>query len=148
MTTTCTLRPAVRADAATLARHRYFRAQERVEDLAAYATWAQSRLDAGAYLGWVAEDGGQVVAGAGAVLLDWGPSRGDPTALRARVVNVFTEPAWRRRGLAKALVARVLDQSAALGIKTFSLASTDEGASLYASLGFLPYPAERLLKRP
>lgn len=148
MTLPCTLRPAIGSDAPTLARHRYFRPQERPEDLAAYAAWAQSRLDSGSYLGWVAEHDGRIVAGAGAVVLDWGPSRGDPTALRARVVNVFTEPDWRRRGLARALVARVLDQAAALGIRTFSLASTDDGASLYASLGFMPYPAERLLTRP
>lgn len=57
-----------------------------------------ARIERGSYAGVLAESDGVVVAGAGTVLLDWGPTRGEPTGLRARIVNVYTATDWRRRG--------------------------------------------------
>jgi len=85
-------------DATLLAHHRYAGTPADARDHAAYAAWVASAIARGVYLGRLALADGAVVAGAGAVLLEWGPVRGDPGAVRARLVNVYTEPAWRRRG--------------------------------------------------
>lgn len=53
------------------------------------------RIEQGSYAGVLAEVDGIVVAGAGAVMLGWGPSRGEPIGVRKRIVNVVTAPAWR-----------------------------------------------------
>ena len=73
-------------------------AREHDADIACYATWLAPRIAQGAYVGFIADDSGQAFGGVGAVLLDRGLTRGDRSAARARIVNLFTERSWRRRG--------------------------------------------------
>jgi GNAT superfamily N-acetyltransferase len=49
---------------------------------------------------------------------------------------VLTQPEFRRRGLARGLVAHVMDRAEELGVETLKLDATDEGRGLYESLGF------------
>jgi ribosomal protein S18 acetylase RimI-like enzyme len=87
-----------------------------------------------------------VIAGAGAVLLDWGPTRGEPSGLRGRLVNVYTDPAWRRQGVARNLVQEVMRRCQKREVQVFNLAATDDSASLYRSIGFVPYATEMILR--
>lgn len=117
----------------------------RVDDAArrpAYEVWVKRRIEAGAYLGRFAVVGDAVVAGAGAVLLDWGPTRANPSGTMARIVNVYTEPTWRRQSLARRLLEALLADCEHCGVREFNLGSTDEARRLYESLGFQAYPAE------
>ncbi len=143
-----TLRAVDRSDARCIAWHRYYRS-ESSDDVEAYVAWVASRIESGVYVGTLAELNGNVIAGAGATVMDWGPTRGDPCQFRARVVNVnvYTMPAWRHQGIASALVREVVEACQALGIRTLTLAASAEGAPLYRSLGFAPYP-EEMIKRP
>lgn len=52
------------------------------------------------------------------------------------ILNVYTEPAWRRRGLAVLLMQRVLDWAAANGVKSLVLHASNDGRPLYEKLGF------------
>lgn len=57
---------------------------------------------------------------------------------------VLTHPDFRRRGLARGLVARLLEEAERLGVETVKLDATDEGRGLYESLGFrAEQPIER-----
>jgi GNAT superfamily N-acetyltransferase len=125
MTSSWTVRAVRAEDAATIALHRYDRG-ERKEDIDAYAVWLPPRVERGTYLGFVAAAMGRVVGGASAVLLDWGPSRGEASGTRARIVNVFTEPAWRRQGIARTLVDKVLTTCTEGGIRVSLAASPRE----------------------
>lgn len=132
-------------DAAVIALHRYFDAGAK-EDLAAYERWVAVRIERGTYAGVVAECDGLVMAGAGAVILDWGPTRGVSSGLRARIVNVYTEPDWRRHGIARSLVQDLIRRCQKRDVQTFSLAATADSAALYRSLGFEAYPQEMILR--
>jgi GNAT superfamily N-acetyltransferase len=66
----------------------------------------------------------------------------------ARVVNVFTDAAWRRHGIARALLQNVLADCEALGVREFNLGATPDARSLYSSLGFQSYPAEMRRRVP
>jgi len=116
MTHSRTLRRAHQGDALTVAGHRYPGAEPHGEAVRAYAAWVAGALARGSYLGWLVEVESVVVAGAGLVLLEWGPTREDPSPLRGRVVNVYTDPAWRRRGLAALLLERCLREAEASGV--------------------------------
>ncbi|MPY66729.1 GNAT family N-acetyltransferase [Deinococcus sp. SDU3-2] len=88
------------------------------------------------YLGFLAEHGGRVVAGAGLTLLEWGPTRGDPQPWRGRIVNVWTDPDFRRRGLARELVTCCMEVARERGVTHLSLGTTEAGRALYEALGF------------
>jgi len=134
------------ADAAVVTQHRFEGSSGHPLEREAYETWVSARIRSGAYIGRVAEIEGRVVAGAGLVLLDWGPTRGNAGGVCGRVVAVFTEPAWRRRGLASGLVEQVMDRAAAQGVRDFRLAASADAAALYRALGFRPYGAEMVFK--
>ena len=112
---------------------------------AARAYFTQAVAD-GRYAGWVAEldDGsGEIVGGAGLQLRELLPR---PDAARGRLVrgpqglvlNVYTEPAWRRRGVADALMRELLRWCRGNGIDSVVLHASAEGRPLYERLGFAP----------
>lgn len=52
------------------------------------------------------------------------------------VMNVYTKPECRRKGLAGKLLKMLLEDSEKMGLDFVELKSTDAGYSLYRSLGF------------
>lgn len=52
------------------------------------------------------------------------------------VLNVYTQPAYRRRGYARAIMAALLDDARAMGLCAVELKATDDGCPLYRSVGF------------
>src|SRR4051812_7355817 len=119
MTPAWSIRRASPEDARHVAAHGAYQAGDESRRQG-YETWVGPRIESGAYAGWLAVSGEQVVGGAGAVLLDWGPTRSNPCGTMARVVNVFTVPEWRRRGVARSLLRLVCDHCEALGIREFN----------------------------
>jgi GNAT superfamily N-acetyltransferase len=102
----------------------------------------------GRYRGWLAETADdKVVAGAGVTIVDWPGSPADPAPFRAWVQNVYTEPEFRRRGLARLLMERAVAWCRAEGMANISLHASEFGRPLYESLGFLPTNEMRLRLR-
>jgi GNAT superfamily N-acetyltransferase len=52
------------------------------------------------------------------------------------VLNVYTEPAWRRRGVAEALMRQVIRWAESERLDRLVLHASDEGRPLYQRLGF------------
>jgi GNAT superfamily N-acetyltransferase len=96
------------------------------------------QLTSGEYVGWVAETGGEVVAGAGVLLHQYYPTsanpRGRPTAY---ILNVYTEPRHRRQGVARQLIVEILAWCRAHDIPRASLHASRFGMSVYERLGFV-----------
>lgn len=112
---------------------------------AARAYFAQTIAD-GRYVGWVAaldDPSGEIVGGAGLQLRELLPR---PDGARERLVrgpqglvlNVYTERAWRRLGVADALMRELLRWCRENGIESVVLHASDEGRPLYEKLGFTP----------
>jgi GNAT superfamily N-acetyltransferase len=99
----------------------------------------------GTYRGFFAVDEeDRVLSGGGVVLLEYQPHPLDPRPRRPFVVNMFTEPEHRRRGLARRLMAAMVDWCRGEGYRLLYLHASDEGRPLYASLGFVPTNEMRL----
>jgi GNAT superfamily N-acetyltransferase len=140
-----TIRLATVHDAATIARHRAAMFLDMREVSAEQAAilraesepWLAGLLARGDYLGWVCEQGSAIVAGAGILIQEVGPRPGCyRTGPAAHVVNVYTEPSHRRRGLARRLMLTILDWCRDHEMFQVTLAASDEGRPLYESLGF------------
>jgi GNAT superfamily N-acetyltransferase len=112
----------------------------------AYLTVA---LRSGEYLGWVVEARGQVVAGGGTLIRPLLPRPGcSQASAEAYVLNVYTEPGHRRRGLARQLMQVIIEWCAARGITRVSLHASDDGRLLYVAMGFLQTNEMRLEVQP
>jgi ribosomal protein S18 acetylase RimI-like enzyme len=62
----------------------------------------------------------------------------------AIILNVYVEPAWRRRGVAEALKRSVLSALAEPKVRRIVLHASDDGRRLYERLGFVPTNEMRL----
>jgi GNAT superfamily N-acetyltransferase len=112
---------------------------------ATFVPYVRRALADGSYRGWLACLGdGRVVAGGGAIVYEWPASPGKPETHRAYVLNVYTEPAYRRRGIARRIVETIVGWCRANGLNNISLHASTYGRSLYASLGFEPTNEMRL----
>ncbi|OLV19514.1 GNAT family N-acetyltransferase [Deinococcus marmoris] len=129
------IRP-VQFDDAPIIAHYRFPADANAAERPIYAAWVTEAIQRGLYQGFLALDGEEMVAGAGLTLLEWGPTHGDPQPWRGRIVNVWTHPDHRRRGLGRELVERCVDAARERGITRLSLGTTSEARHLYESLGF------------
>jgi ribosomal protein S18 acetylase RimI-like enzyme len=102
-----------------------------------FRRWLQPRLADGSYFGYLLLEDGQAVAGIGLMLIDWPPHPAHPdTDKRGYVLNVYVEPACRKRGLASQLMQLAEADLAQRGARFAILHATDAGRSLYASLGW------------
>jgi GNAT superfamily N-acetyltransferase len=102
-------------------------------------------LAEGTYCGWFAvTDRGEIVAGCGVLIAAWPGGPWDGQARRAWVINVYCEPAYRRRGLARRLMQAAIDWARGEGFRILSLHASREGRPLYQSLGFQPTNEMRL----
>ena len=102
-----------------------------------FRPWLVARMESGAYLAWlvVAPDG-TVAAGAGLWLMDWPPHMVGTQARRANIVNVYTEPPYRRQGWARRLMEVELEWCRDNGLDVVVLHASKEGRPLYESMGF------------
>ncbi|MET3140057.1 GNAT superfamily N-acetyltransferase, partial [Undibacterium sp. GrIS 1.2] len=144
MLNTYTLRSVTLAEANIVASYRYYREQENQDDKAAYMFWLSHAIGDGRYIGLLAESNGKIVASAGMTLLDWGPTRGDPNPYRARIVNVYTEPAMRRQGIARVLVERLLTLGEQRGVGALQ---TRKAVMLRCGLNFTDRPDAQQTQR-
>ena len=116
------------------------------------AAYLRDALPRGEYLAWIAEDRATpvaVIGGAGVQLrpiLPRPPTGAEDLELgpEAIILNVYVEPSWRRRGVAKALMRAVLSALAERGIRRIVLHASDDGRRLYERLGFVPTNEMRL----
>lgn len=129
------LRAVVPSDAPLVARHRYPNACD-AELRGPYAAWVIGAFERDAYLGWLVEIEGKIKAGAGLMLIDWGPTRSSSSPYRGRIVNVFTKADSRGQGMATLLVGRCLEGAWKRGVEQVGLSSTESARSLYSKLGF------------
>ena len=116
------------------------------------ATFFASAIESGDYLAWVAvraELETEIVAGAGMLLRPMlpRPSReGIVQGLEGSIVNVYTEPAWRRLGIAARVMHEVLEYAQTNHIGRVLLNASSDGRPLYDKLGFVPTMEMRLDK--
>jgi len=108
-----------------------------------FEPWVERKIAEGKYLGWItedtAEDESTPVAGAGLLILDWPPHPFDPAGEhRGYLLNVFVEPDFRKRGLARALVEQCLAEAGRLNLRVVALHSSEAGRPIYEALGFRP----------
>ncbi|MBN1241252.1 MAG: GNAT family N-acetyltransferase [Spirochaetales bacterium] len=93
-------------------------------------------LKDGSYRAWLAEAGGEVVAGGGVIVAPFQPTPTDPALRRAWIVNVYVAPEWRARGFAHALMRVMVAWCREQGFGAVSLHASEAGRPIYEELGF------------
>lgn len=112
--------------------------------LSSSEVYLQEAMRNGSFRAWVALHEGQVVAGAGLIVNPWLSHPYDQQCRRATILNVYTDPKFRRQGIARLLMHTIIDWCREQGFAHVSLHSSKDGRPLYQSLGFEPTSEMRL----
>ncbi len=142
-----TFRPATLDDIATLAGLRWEMQLEhhpetplpngaRTAYLSAYSLEMRGEMERGRMRAWIAEADGQPIA---TVTLLWWvvpPAIDGPRRLRGQISNVFTYPAYRRRGISRQLMTLLIADAREQGITRLILWPSEMAEPLYRGLGF------------
>ncbi len=140
-----TLRPATPADAEEIMRHRRSMFLDMgYTDAAQLDAMARTSLahiarglKEGAYRGWLAvTPQGECMGGGGIVLFDTVSHPRDPRNQRAYILNVYTYPQFRRRGVARRIMQAIVEWCRSASYGSVALHASDEGRALYESMGF------------
>jgi ribosomal protein S18 acetylase RimI-like enzyme len=137
-------RPIAASDLDLICRHRASMFGEAGRDdvsLTAMATpfraWLKPRLDDGRYFGFIVDDGPRPVAGIGLMVIDWPPHPAHPTDdRRGYVLNLYVEPTYRGRGIARQLMDDAETAFTARGITHLVLHATEMARPIYQRLGW------------
>jgi len=104
---------------------------------AAMGEYMARKMPSGAFLAWVAESGGAIVATSGVTIFERPPNGANPSGLEAYLSNMYTLPDWRGRGLGTALVATIVAHLKATRVRRVWLHATEQGRPVYAKAGFV-----------
>ena len=99
----------------------------------------------GSYRAWLVEVGGHVVAGGGLAITPYQPTPLDPVARRVFILNMYTEPQYRRQGLAVEVLQAILAWCREQGLRAVQLHASEAGRALYEKVGFEHTNEMRLL---
>ena len=98
--------------------------------------WVRPRLENGSYVGWIMEEYEAVAASAGLWIMDFPPHFLHPEPGRAYLLNFYTAPASRGRGLAGQLLQLAIAEATRRNIKVVTLHASKFGRPIYERNGF------------
>ncbi len=113
---------------------------------ASNAEYLARAIPSGQYAGWLAEEDGEPVGIAGCFYFERPPMERPGAVLEGRIVNVYTRPAWRGRGVGSALTRAAIEHARARGARRVRLGAAPDGRGVYARLGFQPVANEMELR--
>jgi GNAT superfamily N-acetyltransferase len=99
----------------------------------------------GEFIAFLAVADSQVIASSGLVYHRHPPSMTNPTGREAYIMNMYTDPAWRRRGIATKLLHMLIDHARQNDCGKISLHVLPQGRSIYAKAGFVSIETEMRL---
>jgi GNAT superfamily N-acetyltransferase len=91
----------------------------------------------GTFVSWLAVDGDQIVGTSGMSFVEKPPYFGCPTGRVGLLSSMYTDPAYRRRGIAKELLRRVVEEAREYGCGSVQITASDMGVLLYTDFGFV-----------
>jgi len=100
------------------------------------ADYLERAMADGSFRAWLACDGDRVVAGGAVIITPWLAHPYDLECRRATILNVYTNPEYRRRGLARKIMQTIIDWCKAEEFARVTLHASEDGRHLYESLGF------------
>ena len=90
----------------------------------------------GTFVSWLALDGNNIIGTSGMSFVEKPPYFGCPSGKIGLLSSVFTNPNYRRNGIAKELLSRIVNEAKQYGCGTIQITASDMGVKLYTDFGF------------
>ena len=91
----------------------------------------------GTFVSWLALDNDKIIGTSGMSFVEKPPYFSCPSGKIGLLSSMFTNPRYRRMGIAKELLHRVVEEARKYGCGTIQITASDMGVKLYESYGFV-----------
>jgi len=90
----------------------------------------------GTFVSWIALDGDKIIGTSGMSFIEKPPYFGCPNGKIGLLSSMFTAKDYRRQGIAKELLTRVMKEAREYGCGVVQITASDMGVLLYSDFGF------------
>ncbi len=98
--------------------------------------YLQQSMPNGTYVSYVAINNDYIVSTGGMTIRDQPGNFKNPTGKVGYIMNMYTIPEFRKRGISTAILNLLMAEAKELGITALELHATKEGESIYIKSGF------------
>ena len=96
----------------------------------------QRHMADGTFISWIALDNEKIIGTSGMSIVEKPPYFGCPSGKIGLLSSMFTDSSYRRQGIAKELLSRVVNEAKEQGCGTVQITASDMGVLLYSNFGF------------
>lgn len=112
-------------------------AKEEIDLMPALRNYYNRHMADGTFVSWLAFDGDVIIGTSGMSFVEKPPYFGCPSGRIGLLSSMFTNPNYRRKGIAKELLYRVINDAKEYGCGTIQITASDMGVKLYTDFGFV-----------
>ena len=111
-------------------------AKEDIDLKPALLDYYKRHMKDGTFVSWLALDGNNIIGTSGMSFVEKPPYFGCPSGKIGLLSSMFTNPNYRRNGIAKELLSRIVNEVKQYGCGTIQITASDMGVKLYTDFGF------------
>lgn len=112
-------------------------ANEDIDLSPALKDYYNRHMEDGTFVSWVALDNDKIVGTSGMSFVEKPPYFGCPSGKMGLLSSMYTDKNYRRKGIAKELLTRVVNEAKEYGCGTVQITASDMGTLLYTDFGFV-----------
>lgn len=112
-------------------------AKEDIDLVHVLKDYYERHMSDGTFVSWLAVNGEKIIGTSGMSFVEKPPYFGCPNGRIGLLSSMFTDPSYRRQGIAKELLTRVVEEAKAYGCGTVQITASDMGVLLYTDFGFV-----------
>lgn len=112
-------------------------AKEEIDLVPALREYYMRHMADGTFVSWLAWDGENIIGTSGMLFVEKPPYFGCPSGKMGLLSSMYTNPKYRRMGIARELLSRVVNDAREYGCGTIQITASDMGVKLYADFGFV-----------
>ena len=111
-------------------------AKEDIDLKPALLDYYKRHMKDGTFVSWLALDGNNIIGTSGMSFVEKPPYFGCPSGKIGLLSSMFTNPNYRRNGIAKELLSRIVNEAKQYGCGTIQITASDMGVKLYTDFGY------------
>ena len=112
-------------------------AKEDIDLRPALKDYYDKHMADGTFVSWIALDGDKIIGTSGMSFVEKPPYFGCPSGKMGLLSSMFTSNEYRRQGIAKELLLRVINEAKKYGCGTVQITASNMGVLLYSDFGFV-----------
>lgn len=112
-------------------------ATEKLNLIPALMDYYHRHMADGTFVSWLAVDGDKIIGTSGMSFVEKPPYFSCPSGKIGLLSSMYTDPCYRRLGIAKELLRRVVEEARNYGCGSVQITASDMGVLLYTDFGFV-----------